>query len=449
VADDEKPKKTRAANGESSIYLGNDGYYHGRVTMGIKDNGESDRRHVKRKVKPGKDGEDRARKEVEKEVSKLERERDNGTARKAGPKWTFERWLQHWLKNIVEPNVKYKGYVAYEVACRVHLIPGLGAHRLERLEPEHLEKFYTKMQASGSKPATAHQVHRTARAALGEAHRRGHVGRNVAALAIPPRLVEAEIPALPVVDMKRLIERALTRRNGVRYVVALAMGYRQGESLGLEWAQLDEELQEIHLREQIQRQKWQHGCQDPQACGERLHKKEPCRLPCFRHTRPCPPPCPPDCTKHASSCPERRGGGLVRVDVKSKASKRGAGVPDTLFLLLMYHKQAQEEERRIAGTEWQDHGLMFCQPNGKPVDPRRDLDEWKELLVAEGIDEARLHAARHSFATLLGQLQVTDRTAQLVMGWSDASQAKRYQKPNSVILRDVAERVEGAIFTDK
>lgn len=81
-----------------------------------------------------------------------------------------------------------------------HLIPGLGKHRLERLEPEHLEKLYQRMIKSGARPGTAHQVHRTIRAALGQAQRRGHVSRNVAALAKPPR-VQVEPVRLYSVDV--------------------------------------------------------------------------------------------------------------------------------------------------------------------------------------------------------------------------------------------------------
>ena len=42
----------------------------------------------------------------------------------------------------------------------VYLIPGLGAHRLDKLQPEHLGKLYTRIQANRSSPGTAHQVHR-------------------------------------------------------------------------------------------------------------------------------------------------------------------------------------------------------------------------------------------------------------------------------------------------
>lgn len=435
-----RPEGTRAPNGESSIYYSKtDGYWHGWVTVGVKDNGKPDRRHRMAKDE----------KALRRKVRELERQRDSGTTTKAGAVWTVEKWLMHWLENIARPNVRYKAYVAYRVAVTVHLIPGLGAHRLDRVEPEHFEKLYRKIRASGRAPATAHQVHRTARTAFGEAFRRGHVGRNVVALAKPPRLEEKEIPALEVEEMQRVIETALRRRNGVRYVLALALGLRQGEALGLEWTQLDEKRQTIRLREQIQRRTWEHGCDDPHACGERLHKRKPCPSRCKRHTRECPPPCRPGCVKHASSCPKRHGGGLVKAPVKSKAGRRPIGVPDTVFILLLIHKEEQDKEREHAGTVWEEHGLMFCQPTGRPIDASKDLDEWKSILAEAGVDEARLHAARHSFATLLGLLQIPDRAVQGVMGWTDGAMAKRYQKMNDPVLRLIAEKVDGALWNTK
>nr|WP_197682581.1 hypothetical protein [Jiangella sp. DSM 45060] len=65
---------TRRPNGASSIYLGKDGDWHGRVTVGIKDDGSPDRRHVQRKTEA----------EVIAAVRKLERDRDAGAVRKAG-----------------------------------------------------------------------------------------------------------------------------------------------------------------------------------------------------------------------------------------------------------------------------------------------------------------------------------------------------------------------------
>jgi integrase len=156
----------RNPNGRSSIYEGGDGRWHGRVTVGIKDDGTPDRRHVSAKTRPA----------VVDKVKELEKARDNRRVPKAGQRWRVAAWLNFWLENIVcPPNVSENSYSGYEVDVRVHLIPGLGAHWLDKLEPEHVEKLYIKMRDKGLKAGTAHHVHRTVRNALNEAVRRGHL----------------------------------------------------------------------------------------------------------------------------------------------------------------------------------------------------------------------------------------------------------------------------------
>jgi integrase len=149
-----------------------------------------------------------------------------------------EQWLNHWLENIAKPSVRYKTHTGYSTAVHKHLIPGVGKHKLGRLEPEHLERLYAKMQASGLKAGTTHQVHRISRTAFGEALRRGRIKLNPAKLAKAPRVDEDEVEPYEAEDIERLLQAALTRRNGVRYVIALALGIRLGEALGLKWARL-------------------------------------------------------------------------------------------------------------------------------------------------------------------------------------------------------------------
>ena len=337
-----RPVGTRAPNGASSIYLGKDGKWHGRVTVGVKDDGSPDRRHVERRTEA----------DVINAVRKLERERDNGTVRKAGRAMIVEAWLRHWLENIARPSVKYKSYRAYRTAVEQHLVPGIGRHRIDKLAPEHLEKLYARIIAAGARPATAHQVHRTARTAFGEAHRRGHLVRNPAAIAKAPRVEEEEIEPFEIADIQRLIKAALARRNGVRFVLALAIGTRQGETIGLKWNRFDPDSKTLRITRQLQRQTWEHGCRDPHACGARYHKTKPCREGCRRHTRACPSPCPPHCTSHARWCPERRGGGLVAVEVKSRAGRRGIVLPNQL---VDAHRTAPA--RAEAGARARRHGV--------------------------------------------------------------------------------------------
>lgn len=427
-----KRESGRAPNGAGSIYYSeSDGRWHGRITVGVRDDGRPDRRHVKRRTKN----------EVITALQEIEQNRRTGNLARPGKPWTVTDWLKHWVEEIAPLTVRYKTLTGYRTAVQQHLIPGIGAHRLDRIQPEHFEKLYSKMLESGKKPGTVHQVHRTARTALGEAQRRGHLPRNPVAVAKAPRVEEEEVDPIDPSDVQRLLGAALHRRNGVRFVIALALGIRQGEALGLKWEHLDEERQTLRIRKAIQRQKWQHGCRNPHKCAEPYHKTQRCPPNCRKHTRACPEPCRSDCQGHARMCPQRHGGGLVEVDLKSKASRRIIGLPNELFKLIKQHRAYQEAERRHAGTEWHETGRVFTQANGKTLDPRRDYGEWCELLAEAGVHEARLHDARHTAATVLLILGVPDRAVMEIMGWSTATMKQRYMHVTEGVRQDVAQRL--------
>jgi integrase len=437
----QRSEGTRAPNGASSIYFGEyEQCWVGRVTVGVRDDGRPDRRTIKRQTEA----------EVIRAVRELERARDTGKVRKPGSVWTVEKWLTHWVENIAKPSVKYKAYQAYRTAIYHHLIPGLGKHRVDKVEPEHFEKLYASIVDAGRKPATAHQVHRTARTAFGEAFRRGHLTRNPVELAKSPRVEEEEIEPFEAEEIQRLIKTALDRRNGVRFVLALAIGTRQGETIGLKWARLNKPAKMLTIARQLQRRTWEHGCADPHACGEKYHRAKPCKETCARHKRrPCPPPCPPDCASHARWCPQREGGGLVDAEVKSRAGRRGIVLPDQLYSLVEQHRDAQDKEREHAGTVWEEGGWMFTQPNGRPIDPGQDAKDWKQLLADAGVRPARLHDARHTAATVLLLLGIPERAVMEFMGWSNSAMAKRYQHVTAVLRRDIAQQLNGFLWEDK
>jgi integrase len=69
--------------------------------------------------------------------------------------------------------------------------------------------------------------------------------------------------------------------------------------------------------------------------------------------------------------------------------------------VLNAYRTAQLAERKIAGTAREDTGLVWCQTNGRPIGHHADWDEWKSLLKATRIRDARVHDARHTAATLL------------------------------------------------
>ena len=399
---------SRQPNGASSIFLGKDGYWHGYVTVGIKDNGRPDRRHVMRKL----------RSEVTKAVRELERKRDSGSVPKAGQTWTVESWLTHWVENIAALHVSENTIDGYRVAVYHHLIPGLGAHRLAKLEPEHLERFYKKMQTNGSSAGTAHQVHRTVRAALNEAKHRRHLVHNPASVAKAPRLEEEEVVPYTVEEVQRLLEEADKQRNSARWVIALALGLRQGEVLGLKWTDVDFDLGVLVVNRGRLRPRYEHGCGD--RCG---------RKPGY--------------------CPQKVSLRRETKDTKSRAGRRPIGVPSELMKLLAQHRDAQHRERLLARDLWQEKGYVFTSPVGEPLNPNTDYHRWKDLLKAAGIRDGRLHDARHTAGTILLILGVSDTVVDAIMGWEPGKSARmrrRYQHLTGRVLTDTADKIDGLLW---
>ncbi|MGR7003418.1 hypothetical protein ACU686_44680 [Yinghuangia aomiensis] len=60
-------------------------------------------------------------------------------------------------------------------------------------------------------------------------------------------------------------------------------------------------------------------------------------------------------------------------------------LPKPLVKRLKAHKPQQNEEKLRAGDAWEDWGLVFCQPNGGPIETHVDWDEWRDILAELGI----------------------------------------------------------------
>jgi integrase len=397
----------RSANGRSSIYLGRDSKWHGRVTMGVRDDGKPDRRHCEGKTQA----------EVTAKVRALEKERDKGRVRQPGQRWKADAWLQHWVKNIAAPpTVSENTQAGYEVDVRKHLVPGVGAHWLDKLAAEHLEKLYAKLLESGLSAGTVNHIHRTVRTSLNEAVRRGHLGSNPALIAkAPPPNEEEEVEPYEVEEIRKLLEVAAKRRNSTRWAIALALGLRQGEALGLQWPDIDLDKGTMRVRRGRLRPKYEHGCGD--TCGRK-----------------------------AGYCPQRRNIRQATRRVKSKAGKRTIGLPAQLVTLLEEHRAQQETEQAAARQLWQDEGWVFASLTGGALSPNTDYHEWKSLLEEAGVRESRLHDARHTAATVLLLLEVPLRTVMSIMGWSSVDMVARYQHITDNIRQKVAGQVDEVIW---
>lgn len=425
----------RRQNLESSIYLGGDGWWHGRVTMGVKDDGSPDRRHRRGKSEA----------EVRRKVKELETLREKGRAPKAGRAPTVAAWMENYLTNIASLKLRPRSLDDYWSKTRNDIIPGVGQHRLDKLAPEHLERMYRAMLDDGHAPSHVLKVHRILSRALKIAHRRRIIAENVATLVDPPTVDETEANPFTIEEAKAFLRAAAERPTSMRWIVGVGMGFRQGEVLGFRWPYVDLEGEMFHPQWQLQRLTWRHGCKDPHACGERLHRFEPCPPDCTTHKdykRGCPAPCPKTCTRHASACPERKDGGLVFTRPKTKKSRNSVPIPPPFIPFLIEHKARQEALREAAGDEWEDHGAVFTRPDGQPLDPRADWEEFKELLAKAGIDDRRLYdGSRHTAGTILNELGVDMVTIMEILRHTQISQTRRYVKGRSHLSKEAMRRM--------
>jgi integrase len=347
---------TYAAWGESSIHQDESGRWHGYVSMGWKEGGRRDRRHVSAQK----------RADVVRKVRALEARRDAGVTDSGGRRPTVAEWLDHWLTNIAPARVRTRTLESYEAIVRVHLKPGLGHHRIDRLQPEHLETLYAALGRRGLAPATVLRVHRVLSRALKVAMQRGTVARNVATLVDPPTSRRPQTAApLDADEAKRVLAAATGTRNAARWTVALALGLRQSEALALRWTDLDLERGTLSVRRGVHRTK---------------------------------------------------GRGLVYEEPKADRSRRTVVLPSQLVDALRAHRAEQERERAAADVAWEDHGLVFAQRDGRPIDRHSDWDAWKSLLKSAGVRNVRLHDGRHTAATLLLSAGVHPRVVMELLG---------------------------------
>src|SRR3954453_19509157 len=231
----------RKAAGESSVHKGADGRWHGYVSMGLKEDGKRDRRHVAT-VK---------RADVVRRVRDLDEQRDAGITLASGRGLTVQQWMTLWLDAIASRKGRPSPLAGYRT-CVNRISRHLGHHRLDKLQPEHLEAFYTRLEADDLSPTTpllhprafstrlesdalssptARLHHRVISRALKVAMQRGRVARNVATLVDAPTARREEVKPLTAGEAKRLLQLAEDLPNGARWSVALALGLRQGEAL--------------------------------------------------------------------------------------------------------------------------------------------------------------------------------------------------------------------------
>jgi Site-specific recombinase XerD len=333
------------------------------------------------------------RKEVQDRITRLLNDKQNGLP-VVGEKQTLGDFLADWLVSWVKPTVKPKTFSSYHDTARLHLVPTLGRIRLAKLTPQHVQAMLNERRASGLSPRTVAYVRSILSIALARALKLGLVQRNVVQLVDRPNVARHEIQPLTIEQSRALLVAARDHRLGALFSVALALGLRKGEALGLRWQDVDFEAGSLVI----------------------------------------------------SGALQRIGRSLVRTETKNNASRRMLRTPAAALRSLREHRVKQKEERLLAGEKWQDSGLVFTTTLGTPLDPRNVLRQFARVLTAAGIAHVRFHDLRHSCATLLLAQGVPARVVQDILGHSAIRVTMDVYSHVMPSMRDDAMRAMDSVF---
>ena len=288
------------------------------------------------------------KKDAQRYLNKVQREQDLGTFTEPS-RQTVATYLRQWLQSAAKGKLRPQTYQSYESLIRRHVLPRIGDRRLSQLGPVEVQALYTEMQEQGLSARTVRYVHAILRSALTQAVKWRLITHNPLVSVELPRQMRREMHALAPQDASRLLDAAQSDRWHALWVLLVTTGLRPSEALALRWTDLDGE------RIRVQRTLVRHP-------GLAWSLQEP----------------------------------------KTSRSRRTVALPKSAVRALQQHKAKQNEEKLRAGSDYEDHGLIFASRHGTPLDGRLLVRRcFKPLLQAAELPDIRLYDLRHTCATLL------------------------------------------------
>jgi integrase len=304
-------------------------------------------------------------------------------------------YLDYWLREVVQPSVRWNTYKKYEQTVRLYLKPGLGRKPLGRVRVADAQAFFNGQIRAGHSIAKVHVMRMVLGAAFTRAMREELVFTNPARLATLPTAPTARNRPWSADEAKRFLTVARNDPLYPAFLLLMVYGLRRGEVLGLAWDDVDLADDVLRIRYQIQ----------------------------------------------------RIDGQLLRVPLKTAAGRRDLPlVPITRDALIDLAGQ-QAAARRRAGDSWAGNDLVFSTRTGLPVEPRNLVRSFERLIDGSGLRKIRLHDLRHTVATLLKSLKVPQRDAMQILGHARISVTLEiYTDSDEASQRDALTKMSERLF---
>jgi integrase len=139
---------------------------------------------------------------------------------------------------------------------------------------------------------------------------------------------------------------------------------------------------------------------------------------------------------------------LVWGKPKTRAGERVVGLDKGSVAAGKGHRKRRARERLAAGAAWQDSGRMFTNEVGEALKPDWISRRFKAMAKEAGLPVIKLHAARHTAATLALQANVDTKIVSETLGHSTTRITEDlYQHVSVQMQTDAAETVVALLPT--
>ena len=274
-------------------------------------------------------------------------------------KATVGEYLSTWINDVHASQLKATTLERYKQVINKHLIPELGAIKLQDLRASHVQALYTNLltrpTATGEplSPRTVELIGTVLKIAIKYAVNVDEVMAVNPANRVPLPKGKGSIPApWSIQELNTFLDVARTHRLFFFFRLSAFTGARRGELLALKWSDFDGSAITISKnRLSVSKQVLVQNSTKGGTNGQR-------RVPLDRET----------------------------------------------IELFTAHRKRQLIERLALGEYWHDTGYVFTQENGLPIYPHTPSDLFKKLLKKAGLRPTRLHDQRHLHATELLRL---------------------------------------------
>ncbi len=314
----------------------------------------------------------------------------------APDKTTLGEFLDRWLQDYAEANLRPRTIEEYRKIVVSHVRPALGGIQLAKLRPAHLQQYYAKALREGRKDGrgglaavTVLHHHRLISEALSHAIKWGLVSRNAAQGTTPPRAQRHEPRILDGDGIHWLLEAALVTPYYALIHLAVYTGLRRSELLGLRWRSVDLDMAMLSVVEAY-------------------------------HVLP--------------------GGKGAFLPPKTDHSRRVVTLSPTAVLALREHRASQYD---LLGRLLTDDSLVFAQWDGRPLLPDTVSHAFGALVRKAGLPRVRFHDLRHSHASLMLRSKVHPKVVQERLGHSTITTTlDTYSHVTPGLQEDAAQRFE-------